>query len=227
MTSKKLVKRSRTFQCVCYDEILDAVSGSNKCEDSSPMVNNSRQVSFADENGDFCSAVSASGDTASSSASTLPAKGLPSLCAFDHYSQCYFSQLPKYLLLNLNRFAPDDKMQSVILKTINQLLIPSCDLDLFPHSLASQSEKECPGYDMDRNQFKYSLAAVVAHRGRTFSDGEYITYLKIAPNQLKDDQFCWIKFENSGQNVVNINVELKSQFVRENALVLMYEKLED
>ena len=233
LTTKKAVKRVKNFECVCHDEFMQVHLGKVDKNANNISAENVKQVSFADEASLNISTANVVKDPAEDTEDLKRSQLFPD---FKQFSKVQFCQLPEYLIINLGRFAPDGSDGNIV-KTINQLIIPEYDLDLYPYSVNSQSDVELGNgiIASERERFKYCLTCLIAHEGYTYNDGQYITYIKLGSSNhskqslnsqgFKTGRQPWLKVFGDKKIKVNMRSELCSKMVRENAIIVIYKRV--
>ena len=233
LTSQKPVKRVKNFECVCHDEFMQVNLGKVDKNSNNISAETVKQVSFADE---ASLNISSNLITDPKPDDIKKSKLFP---GFKQFSKFQFCQLPEHFIVNLGRFAPDETGK--IVKTINQLIIPENDLDLYPYTLNSQSDLELRSelVATDRDHFKYYLTCVIAHEGYTFNDGQYITYIRLSSSSsenknmkhssdrggTKNGRQLWLKVFGDKIIKVNMKSELCAKLIRENAILVIYKRV--
>jgi len=150
---------------------------------------------------------------------STPVSCRPSSVLTDCRRRSLIGHLPSCLVIQLMRFvvAPASQQQSVKLSL--PVSLPLTGLDLSPYALHNVDPSEA-GL-RDRTTDRYDLYALCVHVGSdSTNNGHYVTYAR-----CRDDE--WYCFDDEQVRAVNMNYELTTRLVRENAYLLFYERAFD
>jgi len=135
----------------------------------------------------------------------------------DCHRRSLIGYLPSCLVIQLMRFVVDTGRQSAKLSL--PVTVPLSGLDMSPYVLHNVDPAEA-GL-CERSVERYNLYAVCVHVGSdSTTNGHYITYARCA-----DDG--WYCFDDEHVRAVNMDYELTTRLVRENAYLLFYERAFD
>ena len=133
----------------------------------------------------------------------------------DGERQALISQLPDFLIIQLLRLTYQEGQPT---KLVTSVSIPLSNLDLSSlcteRHLGGDHKSSLNGY------YRYSLYAVVMHLGEdSITQGHYLVYAMAAGGS-------WFCFDDEDVKPVNIEYQLQTKQVRENACLLYYRKME-